>query len=63
MEEKYTVKMLAALKNESISDLAKNAGINFYHLRQVANGRIKMTIDDLFKLADYTGIDVRKIAY
>lgn len=59
----FTVKMLAAYKSESIAELAEHSGIDPVHLQQVSAGRLKMTADDLIKLSDYTGIDIRKIQY
>ncbi len=58
---RYTVKMLAAYMNQSVAELARNAGIDVYHLQQVASGRLKLNADDLVKLRDYTGIDVSDI--
>lgn len=55
---RYTVKMLAAYMNQSVAELAKNAGIDVYHLQQVASGRVKLNAYDLVKLREYTGIDV-----
>lgn len=66
MEEnkvKFNVKMLAAYMGQSIKELAKNSGINPNHLCDVSSGRVKMTADDLGKLAKYTGVSVYDIAY
>lgn len=59
----FNIKMLAAYKNESIAELAEHSDIDPVHLQQVSAGRLKMTADDLIKLSDYTGIDIRKIQY
>lgn len=59
----FTVKMLAAYKEETVIDLATHSGIDPAHLQQVSTGRLKMSADDLIKLSDYTGIDVRNIRY
>lgn len=59
----FTVKMLSAYMNETISELAEHSGIEPSHLQQVSTGRLKMSADDLIKLSDYTGIDVRRIKY
>lgn len=58
---KFTVRMLGAYMKESITELAKNSGIDPNHLLQVSCGRVKMTADDMLKLSKYTGIDVHKI--
>lgn len=60
---KFTVKMMAAYMKETIAELAEHSGIDPTHLQQVSSGRLKMTADDLIKLSDYTGIDVRRIQY
>lgn len=60
---KFTVKMMAAYMQETIAELAEHSGIDPTHLQQVSSGRLKMTADDLIKLSDYTGIDVRRIQY
>ncbi len=57
----FSVKMLAAYMKVSVPDLAKNAGIDVYHLQQVSYGRVKLSTDDLVKLHNYTGIDVNNI--
>lgn len=64
MEEKrikYTVKMLAAYMKVSVTELARRADIDVYHLQQVARGRLKLTADDLIKLHNFTGFDVNDI--
>ena len=52
---KMNVKALAANMNLSIEKLAELAGINVNHLLQVSCGRVKMTAEDIVKLAKCTG--------
>lgn len=53
---KLNVLALAALKKESIKELAERCDIDYSHLRLVSCGSAKMTADDLLKLAKGTGI-------
>lgn len=53
---KLNVLALAALKKESIKELAERSDIDYSHLRLVSCGSAKMTADDLLKLAKATGI-------
>ena len=57
----FTVKMLAALKEMSIEELAKNCDIAVWHLRQVSLGNVEMTAYDLKKLSEFTGIPADRI--
>ena len=56
MEEKYTVKALAALKRMSINELAEACGIKPVHLQNVSSGRATMLGSDLVRLATFTGV-------
>lgn len=55
------VKALAAMKKMSITDMATQCGINPNHLKQVSAGNVKMTAEDLKKLADFTGVPADNI--
>ena len=57
----FTVKMLAALKEMSIEELAKNCDIAVWHLRQVSVGNVEMTAYDLRQLSQFTGIPADRI--
>lgn len=58
---KFTVRMLAAYMQLSITEMAERAGINAEHLANVSMGRTKMTADDIVKLSDFTGIPAKNI--
>lgn len=60
---KYDVVMLARSKKMNIDELADACNISRGHLRQVSAGNVQMTAKDLIALADFTGVDPRKIAY
>lgn len=62
-ELKLNVKALAAMKNMSIEELAKAAGINPNHLREVSRGRTQMSAADLAKLAEATDVPMNMIQY
>lgn len=55
------VKALAAMLDMSITELAKEAGIDQNHLLSVSSGRVKMTAKDLQKLSTRTGIPAENI--
>lgn len=57
----FSVKALAALKNMSIEQLAKECGISVNHLKAVQVGRATMTGKDLIKLSQFTGVPVENI--
>lgn len=61
-EVKLNVKALAAMKNWTIEELAKQAGIGYSHLKFVACGRTAMTAKDLKALSDATGVPIDNIA-
>lgn len=63
MEIKFTLRMIAAYMEMSIEELAKQAGIDVYHLQAVNSKKIKMTADDLIKLSQLSGIPADKIIY
>ncbi len=58
---KFTVRMIAAFMDMSVSELARTAGIDEQHLRGVARGTLKMTGQDLLKLAAVSGIPTDRI--
>ena len=57
----FTVKMLAALKEMSIEELAKNCDIAVWHLRQVSLGNVEMTAYDLKQLSRVTKVPAEHI--
>ena len=62
-ELKLNVKAQRKKKNMSIEELAKTAGINPNHLREVSRGRTQMSAADLAKLADATDVPMSMIQY
>ena len=61
VKAEWTVKALAAARNQSIRDLAHDAGIDPGHLYLVSCNRATMTGTDLIKLAFTTDKDPRAI--
>lgn len=61
--EEYTLNVQAIAKNMdlTIGELAEQAGINRDHLYDVSAGRIRMTADDLLKLAKVSGLPPQNI--
>lgn len=55
-EVKWNVKALAANRKQTIKELAIDAGIDPQHLAYVSTGRVKMSTDDLLRLAKLTGV-------
>lgn len=53
---KWNVKALAASRKQTIKELAIEAGIDPQHLAYVSIGRVKMSTDDLLRLAKTTGV-------
>lgn len=60
-EIQLTIKALAGQMGESVESLAKHAGINPTHLKNVNLGITKMTADDLRKLSEYCKIPADNI--
>lgn len=58
---KINVRALAANLRITIEELATQSGINPNHLKQVSAGNVKMTADDLHKLAKFTGVPADNI--
>lgn len=58
---KINVRALAANLRITIEELAVQSGINPNHLKQVSAGNVKMTADDLHKLAEFTGVPADNI--
>lgn len=61
LDFELNVKALAAMLDMSITELAKEAGIDQSHLLSVSSGRVKMTAKDLQKLSTRTGIPAENI--
>ncbi len=62
MEElKFDVKAIAALKKMSIRELADATGLKFNHLREISQGRVKMTLKDAKILSKFSGVPVEQI--
>lgn len=55
-EIKWNVRALAANRKQSIEALAKDAGIDPVHLRNVSNGRAAMLARELLALSTLTGV-------
>lgn len=62
-EGKINVLQIADGLNMSVSDLAKNCGIESEHLEEVATGKKGMYAYELLAIADYTGLDLKRIEY
>ncbi len=60
---KMTVRMLAAMMKISIEEMARRAGIDPSHLKQVSAGNVRMTAEDLIRLSKLTGVDPEDIDY
>jgi len=60
---KFTVRMIAAFLDMSVAQLARTACIDEQHLRGVARGDVKMTGEDLLKLAAVSGIPTDRIFF
>lgn len=59
----FSVRMLAVMRKQTISELAADADIKPQHLLDVSAGRSKMTADDIVKLSALTNIPVENIEH
>lgn len=57
----FSVKSLASLKNCTIENMAKEAGIDPSHLKMVSAGYATMTGTDLYRLSRWSGVPVDNI--
>ena len=60
-EIKWSVKAIAANRNQSIEALAIDAGLNPVHLRNVCSGRATMLAKELVEIATLAQVDPLKI--
>lgn len=58
---KINVKAIASMRNQTIAELAKDAGLNDYHLQNVSAGRVKLTLEDAIQLSKLTSIPAENI--
>ncbi len=58
---KLSIRAIAANQKISIEELAKRCDINPGHLKQVSAGNVKMLVEDLYKISQYTGIPADNI--
>ena len=60
-ELEFNVKAIAALKKLSIQELAEKTGINYNHLREVSARRVKLNLQDVKILSDFSGVPANQI--
>jgi hypothetical protein len=61
--EPLTLRAIAALREQTIRELAVDCGLDPDHLYQVSAGRTTMTAEDLMKIHLQTEIPVKLIRY
>lgn len=60
-ELEFNVKAIAALKKLSIQELAEKTGLNYNHLREVSAGRVKLNLQDVKILSEFSGVPADQI--
>lgn len=62
-ELRFSVKALAAVRGITLRELAEESHLDYYHLRQISCGRVKMSAGDLVALSKASGIPADQIIF